>query len=603
MSGLEIAGLVLGALPLAITAVQSYRNALRSISTKNVKRDLDYMERDLQTEQLRLQNTCETLLVGIVPPFKIHLMIEDPFGPEWKTYADKLRLRLYTSYDTFDNCINEMSTATEELRLQLGIEEGSQIDSRDRKSILEALKRNTSFTLKRKEYDGILSRIKAGNATLQDLSRENRGLEPDRRRRSQSRVTSLLRGLSQSIYNALCSAITCTCIDQHSIGLQLSQRDAIMLPSDMEEIVARKFAFPITLKVANETNSGLMQNHSNLQIAAQWRKFQLRLLDDDKNPPDLATLSPSSASSSHKPKVKWLPSVIKPEPRKSPDLPGTQTSTSLNISLKSIEPRPQRILDLCGVSRKGPKAPAAKCHGYVLDIRRKFMLSTPDDNAGTHKQITLRQVIDGKFPDLPPFGFEERLRVALVLSISLLHLNGTPWLAQMLVLDVIVFMTENEESTSQPPYLLYRPFVIKGVLNKPALCVPTPNTVPPTTPPTTPTPLNSPTQALGPVRPINLAVLSLGAILAQIIIGRVDGQLSIADTIDPSSIISMRKRGSQLEEEILVSGGMNYAEAVKWCLDSTYRVAGLQDERFCQEFYEAVIGRLEDDLKTIAPDG
>ncbi|KAI0454724.1 hypothetical protein F5B21DRAFT_473944 [Xylaria acuta] len=76
MAGLEVAGLVLGTLPLAVKAVQGYRETFYSI--KNVKRDLDYIERDLQTEKLRLQNTCEGLLVGIVPPRKIHSMIEDP---------------------------------------------------------------------------------------------------------------------------------------------------------------------------------------------------------------------------------------------------------------------------------------------------------------------------------------------------------------------------------------------------------------------------------------------------------------------------------------------------------------------------------------------
>lgn len=88
MSGLEIAGLVLGALPLAVKAVQGYRETLYSI--KNVKRDLDYMERNIETEQRRLENTCEELLVGIVPRAKIRSMIKDPFGPDWKDYADKL---------------------------------------------------------------------------------------------------------------------------------------------------------------------------------------------------------------------------------------------------------------------------------------------------------------------------------------------------------------------------------------------------------------------------------------------------------------------------------------------------------------------------------
>ncbi|KAI0435611.1 hypothetical protein F4803DRAFT_544977 [Xylaria telfairii] len=125
MSGLEVAGLVLGVLPIAVKAIQGYREIFHSI--KNIDQDLRHIELDLETERLRLQNTCETLLVGIVPPTKIHSMIEDPLGPDWKSYTEKLRLRLYTSYELFEKRVIEMSEATKELRLRLGIEEGSQV--------------------------------------------------------------------------------------------------------------------------------------------------------------------------------------------------------------------------------------------------------------------------------------------------------------------------------------------------------------------------------------------------------------------------------------------------------------------------------------------
>jgi hypothetical protein len=37
------------------------------------------------------------------------------------------RLRLCTSLDEFEKCVMKMSKATQELRLQLGIEEGSRV--------------------------------------------------------------------------------------------------------------------------------------------------------------------------------------------------------------------------------------------------------------------------------------------------------------------------------------------------------------------------------------------------------------------------------------------------------------------------------------------
>ncbi|TGJ81113.1 hypothetical protein E0Z10_g7668 [Xylaria hypoxylon] len=571
MSGLEVAGLVLGALPLAIKAVQTYRKTLHSI--KNVKRDLDYIERDLQTEQVRLQDTCETLLVGIVSPAKIDSMIGDPFGPEWKLYAERLdenhifthhrRLRLYTSYDRFEESITEMSKAAQELRLRLGIEEGSQVgrylfwseyalmapqvSPSDQTSILETFKRNTSFTLKRKEYEAVISKMKASNAALQDLCKVHNELEPDRRRRSQGRVTKLLRGLSHSIYNALCSAITCACVSSHSIGLQLAHRNAVMLPNDVEEKVAQQFGFHITLKTTAAKENKSMQSaqpDNEVQVVAQWKNFQLRLVDDQPipNPP---TPTPSST----------------------------------------------RISDLCDILGGEPKATAVNYYGYLLDTQRKFVLSLPTA-IGTHKHITLRQVLDGSTLDLPPFGFKEQLQVALALSTSVLHLSGTPWLAQIMTLDDIIFLVGNENTTNQPSGSVYQPFVIQNVLTTSTLQAATPLTANPQT--------ISPVQAFSQMRPINLAALSLGALLIQIVIGHVDKELGVACTMDIRSIVSKRERSSQLEEEVLEIAGINYARAVKWCFDSIYDLAGPQNARFWQNFYEAVILRLEDDLETLA---
>ncbi|KAI8954497.1 hypothetical protein F4801DRAFT_575571 [Xylaria longipes] len=302
MAGLEVAGLVLGALPIAINAVQRYRETFYSI--KNVKRELGYIERDLRTEKLRLQNTCEALLVGIVAPTKIHSMIEDPFGPDWKSYAEPLQ---------FEECIMDMSEATQQFKLQLGIEDGSQINLRDRASILEAFKQNATFTLKKKEYEGILSRIKADNTVLQDLSRVSRELELDRRRRSQSRLTKLLRGLFQSIYSALCSAITCACVYSHSIGLQLAHRDVIILPLDVEEKVAERFDFCITLRTLEAGNEyktmRIGQPVNEAQLVSHWENFQLRLMHAEKLPLTSTTLLLTSATPSPKPKVSWASSV------------------------------------------------------------------------------------------------------------------------------------------------------------------------------------------------------------------------------------------------------------------------------------------------------
>ncbi|KAI1735319.1 hypothetical protein F4680DRAFT_307331 [Xylaria scruposa] len=601
MSGLEVAGLVLGTLPIAVKALQAYREIFHSI--KNVSRDLRYIELDLRTEELRLQNTCETLLVGIVPPMQIHSMIEDPFGPGWKSYTEKLlisfsqRLRLYTSYEVFEDHITRMLEATQELRLQLGIEEGSQINLRDSASILRAFKRNASFTLKRKEYESILSKIKAGNAAIQDLPGVRHDLEPDRRRRSQSRLTKLLRSLFQSLYNALHRAITCACAHSHSLGLQLSHRDAVILPNDSEEMTAQSFDFHVTLTASNEHRfRQIIQTFNEAQLKADLKVFQLRLMRDDElrlTPTTTPLLA--SATPSPKLRVRWASLFDSLPHMPGPPLSTTQTmtqTTTPQTTTKTTKVPPPIVSDLCGIAHGGPGATGTKCYGYVLDAQRKFILSHPDGDNGPQKRITLRQFVERNDLSLPLFGFEDKLQVALALSASVLYLDGTSWLSQIMTLDDIVFISGSENVVTQKQCSRYQLFIVKSISNT--------LTNQGATPPVTPSTLTE--QILGVARHVNPAALSLGALLIQIMIGRVDSELDMTENMDIRSIVSKRERGSQLKEEVLVNGGMNYAAAVNWCLDSIYGVAGLQNDTFCQQFYEAVVARLEDDLKMIASD-
>lgn len=117
MSGLEVVGVVLGALPVAVKALKAYMSVLSSM--KHAQRNLKALVRDLETEQLRLQTTCELLLDGIAPPSAIDKLIQTPFGPEWKPYNDRLRLRLWTTSGKFEGQVAELQSATDELKAKL----------------------------------------------------------------------------------------------------------------------------------------------------------------------------------------------------------------------------------------------------------------------------------------------------------------------------------------------------------------------------------------------------------------------------------------------------------------------------------------------------
>lgn len=120
MSGIEVVGLALGILPLAIKALQGYRTMLSGV--RGADRDLKALVQDLETEQVRLQTTCEVLLDGIAPLSRIDDMVEKPFGPEWEQFSDEIRERLWTATDKFKEHAKEMQEAAEELRVKLFME-------------------------------------------------------------------------------------------------------------------------------------------------------------------------------------------------------------------------------------------------------------------------------------------------------------------------------------------------------------------------------------------------------------------------------------------------------------------------------------------------
>lgn len=118
MSGFEVVGVVLGAIPLVIEIVRECQ------STTNYRREWKTLKRRLETEYLILQDTCEKPLISIVPFHKIASFLKDPFGSLWKTKEAQasLRRRLWNSYRLFEETVQEMKQAITQLGELFGLD-------------------------------------------------------------------------------------------------------------------------------------------------------------------------------------------------------------------------------------------------------------------------------------------------------------------------------------------------------------------------------------------------------------------------------------------------------------------------------------------------
>ncbi|KAF7548747.1 hypothetical protein G7Z17_g6849 [Cylindrodendrum hubeiense] len=605
MSGLEVIGLVVGLLPLAVQAVKCYRTILSG--GRNVDRDLDALIRDLETEHVRLRTTCDVLFDGVVPLPVIDKLIETPFGPESKPYCEKLRLRLWDESGQFEEQVTEMQRAAEDLKAKLAIDEHGKTKFTDRIAIVKELKRRTSFTLKKKDYDEVMTRIKTANSVLHELTGKTRGLEPNRRRRSQARLNILIRTLARSIFNALYRATTCRCADSHTVCLELVPRNMVIVPSEQDDQVAKDFNFHVVMGPKKERSLDdpdgdgpeAISSTTKIQKAASdyWKSLLIRLAVPGNVPLPAPLPAPSPAPSSIvqvtsvmqgvSRKPKW-PISLSFRPTREASISATQTLVGVSqrfimLPSQASTNEPPALSNLCQDVLKRAKEPAVDHYGYITDIERKFGLYPGQGESEFCKAVTLRQVLAGKEPNLPRFDYPEKLRVALTLCASILHLHSTPWLGRLITLDDVVFLRQDGPL---PPHAnsLYRPFLIK-ILREPASSASAPQDF----------------RALNTPRPMNLDMLSLGALLIQVIIGRTDQELDMTAT-DMSSILSKNQAGNRLGDQILESGGINYADAVKWCLKSLFGTAGLDNDDFCQKFSVEVVARLEEDMALLSND-
>jgi hypothetical protein len=462
---------------------------------------------------------------------------------------------------------------------------------------LGELKRGASFSLKKKDYEGILSRIQTANSILHDLAGQNCGLEPSRRHRSQARLIGLIRGLTRSIFNSLRSASACCCVKSHDVCLELEPRDAILVPTDADDQVARKFNFHVGVSL-DET-----QEKESRQVLARWESVYIKLA---KAPPKPSvTCSASTTVAVHtRPKasrgVGWAKSWSFKSSREtslsvSSSSSVTQTLVDMSQSLvvapmasvsAASAPVPREISELCRAIVRNPKAVAVDCYGYVTDAEHKFELRPPESPpTSARTAVTLRQILtrEGSNPSWPPFEYPDKLRVAVALAVSILHLYKTPWLPRIVTLDDVLFLLE-EDGTQGPitgghSAYHYRPFVVRHLKEQ----------------------RSHPKPQEGP-RPVNLTVLSLGMLLIQLIISRVVDELDISGSTDMESILAKHEAGSRLSGEVTTSGGLNFATAVRWCLDTVLEVATLENDAFCQSFYGAVVAKLQDDAKLVEVD-
>lgn len=129
MSGFEVVGVVLGVLPLVISALEHYEDGIAVFRRYYCYRqEIRKVVLILCTEQAELKNTCEQLLIDIVPAHQIVQLLGDSRNKLWEhpQTVRRLKARLRDSYDVYMERLQAMSMALEKLKSRLDLNESWQ---------------------------------------------------------------------------------------------------------------------------------------------------------------------------------------------------------------------------------------------------------------------------------------------------------------------------------------------------------------------------------------------------------------------------------------------------------------------------------------------
>jgi hypothetical protein len=132
MSGIEIAGLVLGAIPLVLASLEFYADGI-AVTKRYLKfkHEFKSMLVELKTENTMCINSITMLLIGVVKPKEMNDFLEDPCGDKWKDpkFEKKLKERLGTTYESYLDTITEMNNVAIVFKQRLKLNDSGQVGS------------------------------------------------------------------------------------------------------------------------------------------------------------------------------------------------------------------------------------------------------------------------------------------------------------------------------------------------------------------------------------------------------------------------------------------------------------------------------------------
>jgi hypothetical protein len=127
MSGFEVAGVVLGAFPLLLSALEGYKNAATKARLwLNIRGEYEKCRHEVKAQEVALKSNLRILLLPLdIDNTKISRLLGAPGGDEWNDadITSQLKDRLHDSYEVFMETVRSIGDAAERLREELVVDD------------------------------------------------------------------------------------------------------------------------------------------------------------------------------------------------------------------------------------------------------------------------------------------------------------------------------------------------------------------------------------------------------------------------------------------------------------------------------------------------
>ncbi|OCK77569.1 hypothetical protein K432DRAFT_303900 [Lepidopterella palustris CBS 459.81] len=306
MSGIEIAGLIMGAFPLLMAALERYREGAELLSDWwRIQRAYKKCKQDINYHRILFEGNLEEFLLPLVADEdELKVLMANPAGEAWEDPELEKRLqdRLPKSYELYLDIIGDINELMDKLKKELGVD-NAQFQSKvnesqtpaktkpSRKDLLtvsnfEFQAKRIKFSLKKASREKLFGELQEYNDKLRKLLESSDRTSAARRAREPKQTTLIAdRKLGEfwryakKLHDALAKAWRCGC-SSHEANLRLQHRTSD--EADFDVLFRTKTAADIWKW--QETNIKMIQTDCSVNAVA----ITVTEVDDTNPPPAIS---------------------------------------------------------------------------------------------------------------------------------------------------------------------------------------------------------------------------------------------------------------------------------------------------------------------------